>query len=117
MVVAVGIAVLAVWLKEASVDSLISRYEKAYNAAVQSEDVVRQETFIHALDSLRPEAPEYRFRLAQFMLRKNRMNEALSEMLRLAPDSTLGSVDTRIWLAKQALQPKPLKPMKLDEVG
>ena len=116
IVVAVGGAVLAVWLKEASVDPLILRYEKAYNAAVQSSDVVRQETFIRALDSLRPDAPEYRFRLAQFMLRQNRMNEALSEMLRLTPDSTFGYVDARIWLAKQALQPKPLKPMTMDEV-
>lgn len=116
MAAALGGVMLVVWLKEVSVNPLIVRYESTYNAAVQSEDVVRQETCLRALDSLSPNVPSYRFRLAQFMLQQNRVNAALSEMLRLAPEKTSGYPDARIWLAKQALQPQPLKPMSLDEI-
>ncbi len=52
--VAIGGAMFAAWLNDAAVDPLIVRYENAYDAAVQSKDAVRQETYLRALDSLRP---------------------------------------------------------------
>ncbi len=112
----VGGILLVLWLRHVSVDPLIAQYENAYDAAVQSNDAVRQETYLRALDSLRPNASVYRFRLAQFMLRQGRVNEGLSEILRLTPDTNFGFADARMWLVKQAMQPSPVKPMSLDEI-
>ena len=116
LTVTVGGILLVLWLRHVSVDPLIAQYEHAYDAAIQSSDVVRQETYLRALDSLRPNSSVYRFRLALFMFQQGRTNEGLGEIQRLTPDATLGFADARMWLVKQAMQPKPVKPMSLDDI-
>lgn len=104
------------WLQNAPDDPLIAQYESAYNEAVAAKDVVRQETYLRALSSIRATNPAYQFRIAQFMFRDGRLNEGLSEILKLTPENTLGYSEARIWLVKQALGPNPLKPLTLDEI-
>ncbi len=116
IVAGVGSMILVWWLRHAAIDSVLTRYEDAYNAAVTSNDIVRQETFLRALDSLRPTEPQYRFRLAQFMLKEGRTNDGLSEIIKLAPENALGMAEARMWLVKQAMTPKPLLPLNLDQV-
>ncbi len=112
----VGGILLGFWLKHASDTPVIDRYESAFNAAVQSNDVLRQDTCLQALVSLRSTVSAYRFRLAQFMLREGRQNEGLNEILRLTPETSSGFAEARIWLVKQALQPNALKPLSRDEI-
>lgn len=115
-VLSIGGVFVVGWLQNAPDDSLIVQYENAYNDAVSANDVVRQETYLRALSSLRSNNPAYQFRVAQFMLREGRLNEGLSEILKLTPEQTLGYGEARIWLVRQALGPKPLKPLTLDEI-
>ncbi|MFN9717635.1 MAG: archaeosortase/exosortase family protein [Planctomycetota bacterium] len=116
MLVGIGSVILIWWLRHASMDSVLSRYEAAYNEAVIREDTVRQETFLRALDSLRPTEPQYRFRLAQFMLKEGRTNDGLDEIKKLAPESALGMAEARMWLVQQAMTPEPLVPLSVDQI-
>ncbi len=113
---ALGGTVLGCWLKHTSDTPVIDRYENAFDAAVQSNDMLRQETCLQALVSLRSTVSAYRFRLAQFMLREGRQHEGLNEILRLTPETNSGHAEARIWLVKQAMQPNALKPLSLDEI-
>ena len=112
----VSVILLVGWLQNAPDDPLIAQYEGVYNEAVAAKDVVRQETYLRALSSIRATNPAYQFRIAQFMFREGRLNEGLSEILKLTPKNTLGYSEARIWLVKQALGPNPLKPLTLDEI-
>lgn len=112
----IGGILLVSWLQNAPDDPLIAQYESAYNEAVSVKDVLRQETYLRALSSLRSTNPAYQFRIAQFMLREGRLNEGLNEILKLTPENTLGYSEARIWLVQQAMGPKPLKPLTLDEI-
>jgi len=114
--VSIGGILLVGWLQNAPDDPLIAQYESAYNEAASAKDVVRQETYLRALSSLRSTNPAYHFRIAQFMLREGRLYEGLNEILRLTPEKTLGYSEARIWLVQQALGPKPLKPLTPDEI-
>ncbi|MBC7966632.1 MAG: exosortase [Fuerstia sp.] len=114
--VALAGALFGGWVNDAATDPMIERYENAFNEAVQSSDIVRQETYLRGLDSLRPNEARYRFRLAMFMFQQGRTNEGLNEILRLTPETSLGFADARMWLVKQAMEPRPVKPLSLDEI-
>lgn len=113
---ATGGILLVWWLRHAAIDPVLATYEEAYNAAVADKDLVRQENFLRALDSLRPTEPQYRFRLAQFMLKQGRTNDGLAEIIKLAPENALGHIEARMWLATQAASKQPVMPMTLDQI-
>ena len=112
----IGGILLVGWLQDAADDPLIAQYEAAYNEAVSAKDAARQEIYLRALSSLRSTNPAYQFRIAQFMLSEGRLNEGLSEILKLTPENRHGYSEARLWLVQQALGPNPLKPMTLDEI-
>jgi len=114
--VTVGGIYLVGWMIHSSEMPIIAAYEKAFNAAAGDNQEAKQETYLRALSSLRPLDPQYRFRLGEFMVQQGRKNEGLNEILRLAPGTTLGYADARMWLVRQALQPEPLKPMSAEEI-
>lgn len=116
IVIATGGMLLVWWLRHAAIDPVLAKYEEAYNAAVVDKDLVRQENFLRALDSLRPTEPQYRFRLAQFMLKQGRTNDGLAEIIKLAPENALGHLEARMWLATQAASKQPVMPMTLDQI-
>ena len=104
------------WLKHAQVDPIIAQLENTFNKAVASNDTQSQETALHALGSLRPMEPQYRFRLAQFMTQHGRVNEGLNEILALTPAAALGYADARMWLVKQSLQRSPFMKLSVDDI-
>jgi tetratricopeptide (TPR) repeat protein len=104
------------WLRHASQDPVIANYEAAFNAAAADSDENRQEIFLRALCDVRPMEPQYRFRLGQYLLRNGRLNDGLGEILNLAPESGNGMVEARMWLVQQAMSPKPLKPLSVEEI-
>ncbi len=112
----IGSVLLVWWLRHTPIDPVISQLENSFNTAVAAKDISRQETALRALGSLRPSEPQYRFRLAQFMTSQGRINEGLSEILALTPDSVFGYADARMWLVRQALQAEPLKKLSLDDI-
>lgn len=104
------------WHRFSSVDSSLAQYEAAFNSAVTAKDTIRQETYLRALASLRPSEPAYRYRLAQFMLSHGKTAEGLAQMAAMAPENRPGHVEAHLWLATQALQPKPTLPLSVDQV-
>lgn len=104
------------WLQNASSTPVIAAYEKAYNAAIASNNQAEQEVCLRALNSMRLADPVYQFRLALFQIQQGQHTEGLNQMLRLSSDSQGGNSDARMWLVRQALQPKPLYPLTADQV-
>lgn len=99
---------LVMWQRNSSIDSTLVQYEDAFNAAIESEDVARQETYLRSLASLRPSEPSYRFRLAEFMLRHGRATDGVNQIMALAPENRPGYAEAHFWLATQAMQPMPV---------
>lgn len=104
------------WQRHSSTDSILAQYENAFNQAVAAKDAARQETYLRALSSLRPSEPAYRFRLAQFMLNHGKPADAVSQITALAPENRPGYAEAHLWLATQAVQPKPIWPLSGDIV-
>ena len=105
-----------VWVRHSSVEPILSRYEAAFNGALQTGDLGIQETCLKALCNLRSSEPEYRLRLGDFYVSNGRREEGYSEIARLAPEKTMGSYQARLWLVRQALSPEPIRKMSEDEV-
>lgn len=104
------------WQRHSSTDVILAQYENAFNTAVAANDTVRQETYLRALGSLRPSDPAFRFRLAQFMLNHGKPAEGVSQIMALAPETRPGYADAHLWLATQAVQPKPILRMSGEVV-
>lgn len=109
-------AVLFSWQRHSSADPILTQYEEAFNSAVETKETARQETCLRALSSLRPSEPAYRFRLAQFMLTHGKAADGVSQITALAPESRPGYAEAHLWLATQAVQPKPIWPLSGDVV-
>jgi len=116
LAVTTGSFLLIWWLRHSADTSVVLAYEAAFNQAVKVGDTGRQELFLKSLSSLRRSEPQYQFRVAQFMLQNGRFGEGLSLMLQLAPDSGPDYADARIWLVRQAMSSKAIKPMTMDEI-
>lgn len=108
--------IMIAWQQHASVDSLIAQYEDAVNTAVTAKDVARQETYLRALASFRPTELAYRYPLAQFMLSHGKTAEGLSEMAGMAPENRPGHLEAHLWLANQALKPKPILQLSSEQI-
>ena len=104
------------WLQNASTSPVIAAYEQAYNAAIASNNQLEQEICLRALNSMRLADPIYQFRLALLKIQQGHHSEGLSQMLRLTSDTRSGNSDARMWLVRQALQPKPLHPLTSEQV-
>ena len=100
--------ILILWQRQSSADPILTQYEEAFNTAVASADIARQETYLRALASLRPSEPAYRFRLAQFMLLHGKPADGVSQIMALAPENRPGYAEAHLWLATQAMQPRPI---------
>ncbi len=114
--VAIAGTLLVWWLRHSSLEPLLAKYEAGFNSAVKGKEVERQEIYLRALGNLRSSEPQYRFRLALFMLKQGRNDEGLAEILRLAPNNGLGYVEARMWLVKQARTPNALIRLSTDEI-
>ncbi len=113
---AVGGIFLIGWLRHASDAPIIVAYEDAFNTASGDDKETKRETYLRALNSLRPLDFRYRFRLGEYLFKQGRKNEGLSEIVRLAPETGVGHADARMWLVTQALQPQPVQPLSLDQI-
>jgi exosortase len=111
LLLAVVGSILISWQRHSSADPILSQYEDAFNQAVAAEDAGRQETYLRALASLRPSEPGYKYRLAQFMLSHGKPADGVRQIIALAPENRPGYADAHLWLAMQAVQPKPMLPM------
>ena len=112
----VGGIFLVGWLRHASDAPIIAAYENAFDTASGHDQETKRETYLRALNSLRPLDFRYRFRLAEFLFKQGRQNEGLSEIIRLAPETGLGHADARMWLVRQAMQPQPVQSLSLDQI-
>ena len=99
------------WQRHSSADPILGQYEDAFNKAVANQDPTQQETYLRALASLRPSEPAYRFRLAQFMLSHGKPMDGVGQIMALAPESRPGYAEAHLWLATQAMQPRPIVPL------
>ena len=102
------------WQRHSSADPILGQYEEAYNEAVENNDLTRQETYLRALAGLRPSEPAYRFRLAQFMLGHGKPMDGVGQIMALAPETRPGYAEAHMWLAAQAVQPKPIVPLSVE---
>lgn len=102
--------------RHSSTDAILAQYENAFNEAVTAKDSIRQETYLRALGSLRPSEPAYRFRLAQFLLNHGKPADGVSQIIALAPEARPGYAEAHLWLATQAVQPKPIIPLSGEVV-
>jgi len=108
--------ILVLWQRHSSADPILAQYEEAFNNAVETKETARQETYLRALGSLRPSEPAYRFRLAQFMLSHGKPAEGVSQIVGLAPENRPGYAEAHLWLATQAVQPKPIWPLSGEQI-
>lgn len=104
------------FLQNSSDQPLVDKYEAEYDTAASKQNVLRQETCLRALISLRPNERAYRFRIAQLMIREGRLGEGLNEIRSLTSLTEVGHGEARVWLVQQALQPNPLQALSLEEI-
>lgn len=116
LVLMVAGTIMISWQRHASVDSILAQYEDAFNTAVTTKDVARQETYLRALASLRPTELAYRYRLAQSLLSHGKTAEGLSEIAGMAPENRPGHLEAHLWLANQAIKPKPILPLSSEQI-
>ena len=105
-----------IWVRHSSIDPVLQKYHVRFDKAVLEKNHELEETCLRALCSLRPSVPEYRMRLGLYFFERGDKEKAFQEIVRLAPENTLGHPVARLWLVQQATGPEPMLRMSREEI-
>ncbi|MGV2340239.1 MAG UNVERIFIED_CONTAM: hypothetical protein LVR18_41700 [Planctomycetaceae bacterium] len=105
-----------IWVRHSSIDPVLQKYHVRFDKAVLEKNRELEETCLRALCSLRPSVPEYRMRLGLYFFERGDKEKAFQEIVRLAPENTLGHPVARLWLVQQATGPEPMLRMSREEI-
>ncbi|MCA9064705.1 MAG: tetratricopeptide repeat protein [Planctomycetaceae bacterium] len=107
---------LVSWVRNAPVDEMVQKLEKAVNKAIRDGNTERHENYLTAIYSLRPGNPEYRFRLGQYLVQNGKVQQGLAHVRELCPEDKEGYPPARMWLVLQSMQPTPAVQLTRDEI-
>ncbi|MEZ6128374.1 MAG: tetratricopeptide repeat protein [Planctomycetaceae bacterium] len=108
LLIAVGGASFAFWLRRAPMDRVIVRFEKQIQQCIEEKQTDHALVLMNGLIHLRPNELRYRFNRAWLLLENGHTQTGLSTMLDITPLSGRGYAPARLWLVRQSLAAEPL---------